>query len=103
MNPCIGWHGECDMYGDMHGCKLPDGHHGRHVCACATLAPPLRQRQRAPVAACGTDSGYYRHRRNGETACEPCRMAHTVASANWQARNRGAVNWSRAQSREEAA
>lgn len=95
MSACIGWHGPCDLYGDMHGCRFPDGHHGRHVCLCAHQAPVLRQRPR--VAQCGTDSGYYRHRRNDEDACGPCLEAHTKASAGWQRRNRGAVNWSRSQ------
>ena len=31
-------------------------------------------------AACGTDSGYYRHRRQGEPACEPCRQAHNATN-----------------------
>lgn len=31
-------------------------------------------------AKCGTDSGYYRHRRKfNEAACEPCKLAHRVA------------------------
>jgi hypothetical protein len=104
VTACVGWPGECAMYGDMHGCRLPDGHTGRHICHCATIAPPLRpERTRALKATCGTDAGYYRHRRTlGEAACEACREAHSIASAGWQARNRGAVNWGRAQSRDAA-
>lgn len=31
-------------------------------------------------ALCGTDSGYYKHRRkHKETACEACKLAHRVA------------------------
>lgn len=30
-------------------------------------------------AECGTDSGYYRHNRNGEKACEPCLKARRDA------------------------
>lgn len=38
------------------------------------------KRNRAPVAECGTDSGYYRHRRTlGEDACDECKHAHTKA------------------------
>lgn len=33
-----------------------------------------------PVAVCGTNSGYHRHRHLGEPACEPCRAAHTEAA-----------------------
>lgn len=39
---------------------------------------------KAPRAACGTDSGYYRHRRRKPTpepACEPCKVAHSTAEA----------------------
>ena len=35
---------------------------------------PLLPRQLA--AECGTDAGYNRHRRNGETACNACKEAH---------------------------
>jgi hypothetical protein len=30
-------------------------------------------------AACGTDSGYFRHRRSGEAPCRDCTRAHRVA------------------------
>lgn len=105
MTPCIGWPADppCGVYDAMHGCALGDGHAGRHVCACAAHAPSLKAQRTPRVAHCGTDSGYYRHRRNGEAACESCLEAHTRASARWQAKNRGAVNWGRAQSREAAA
>ena len=34
-----------------------------------------------PVAKCGTDAGYYRHRRkNNETPCADCKAAHSVAT-----------------------
>ena len=29
-------------------------------------------------AACGTDSGYYRHRRTGTPICDPCKHAHNT-------------------------
>ncbi|QSM00103.1 helix-turn-helix DNA binding domain protein [Gordonia phage Cashline] len=28
-----------------------------------------------PTSACGTPSAYYRHRRNGDEACQPCKAA----------------------------
>lgn len=31
------------------------------------------------VAACGTDSGYFRHRRLAETPCDGCRAAHAAS------------------------
>lgn len=35
---------------------------------------------RRPRAECGTDGGYYRHRRTlKEPACEACKLAHRVA------------------------
>jgi WhiB family redox-sensing transcriptional regulator len=36
------------------------------------------------VAACGTDSGYYRHVRHGEAACDDCKAAHSDATATRQ-------------------
>lgn len=39
-----------------------------------------RGRVRATVATCGTDSGYYRHRRMNTPACDPCRAAHAAAT-----------------------
>lgn len=30
-------------------------------------------------AACGTPAGYYRHRREGDAACDACRRANTEA------------------------
>lgn len=35
-----------------------------------------------PVAECGTDSGYGRHRRLGEDACTACKNAHNEAKKN---------------------
>jgi hypothetical protein len=39
-----------------------------------------------PIARCGTDSGYYRHRNRKEPACAKCLRAHADATA---ARDRG--------------
>jgi WhiB family redox-sensing transcriptional regulator len=47
------------------------------------LAPKERRepkRARAAIAACGTDSGYFRHRRLGQTPCDACKAAHTAVS-----------------------
>ena len=42
---------------------------------------------RRRVAECGTDGGYYRHRRTlGEDACEACKLAHRVAESERRAR-----------------
>lgn len=38
------------------------------------------------VEPCGTDAAYARHRRNGETPCEPCRIAHNVRQADYRRR-----------------
>lgn len=43
--------------------------------------------ERRGWAACGTDGGYYRHRRTlKEPACTDCKAAHRVAEAARQAR-----------------
>ena len=50
------------------------------------------RRGRAPIAECGTDSGYYRHLRTlGEPACEDCRAAHNTASATRYRRKKAAA------------
>lgn len=42
-----------------------------------------------PVAVCGTDAGYYRHRRtNNEDACDACKAAHRDAEATRKKRRR---------------
>lgn len=49
-------------------------------------------------AVCGTSAGYKKHRRNGEDACEPCRIAHrdyqrvrktNIAAGTWTPRRIG--------------
>lgn len=80
---CIGWPAEpaCPVYGTFHGCKLPDGHtQRRHVCACGEASLRIAGvRLGEAVPACGTDTGYHRHRRFGETVCHSCRIAHAAA------------------------
>lgn len=36
-----------------------------------------------PVAQCGTDAAYYRHRSRGEDPCEACRVAHSEKQSAW--------------------
>jgi hypothetical protein len=38
--------------------------------------------------ACGSDAGYYRHRRQDETPCEDCWEAHSVAESARYSRRR---------------
>ena len=48
------------------------------------------------AAQCGTDSGYNRHRRDGEATCPPCKKAHADAHrTTTRARNRAYVKLSR--------
>lgn len=50
------------------------------VAAADAKARLRRTRGRAPIARCGTDSGYYHHRRIlNENACEDCKQAHSAA------------------------
>lgn len=46
------------------------------------LAAERTRAVRARVALCGTDSGYYRHRRERETPCDACKAAHAAAFAS---------------------
>lgn len=41
---------------------------------------PARVSNRASPtpAVCGTTSGYKKHRRNGEEACDPCKLGHAA-------------------------
>jgi WhiB family redox-sensing transcriptional regulator len=47
----------------------------------------------APKSICGTNTGYYRHRRKREKSCEPCLIAHRdyvkPIVAAWRERQRG--------------
>lgn len=42
------------------------------------LPEPKPQPRRPPIAACGTRSGYIRHRNTKETPCEECRAANAA-------------------------
>jgi len=49
-------------------------------------SPIARVVSRAPVATCGTDAGYQRHRADGEPACPDCCAAHAAVNASRRAR-----------------
>lgn len=53
---------------------------GRPVTTPETLGMPAQPKKRAE-AECGTRAGYFRHRRKGEPACEPCLEAHNAYTA----------------------
>jgi hypothetical protein len=37
---------------------------------------------------CGTDAGYQRHHKNGQTPCQPCIDAHGTKTREWAANYR---------------
>jgi len=49
--------------------------------------PKKKPKPRRP-AECGTDSGYRRHGRHGEDACQRCKDAHTKAQREWNERRK---------------
>lgn len=51
----------------------------RYVALCASCHR-LMDTAQAGKSRCGTDSGYYRHRRTGSSPCQPCKDAHTAAT-----------------------
>lgn len=57
------------------------------VKATRPKAKPRTPKPRPPVA-CGTDSGYFRHRRRHEPMCPDCLEAHRLASAAQRAEKR---------------
>ena len=42
-------------------------------------------------SGCGTDAGYFRHRKLKEEQCQPCKDAHAAATARcyWAAKRKG--------------
>ncbi len=53
---------------------------GRMEAEAKAQRDRLRRHRRASRVECGTDSGYYRHRRTlAEPACEDCLRAHRQA------------------------
>jgi WhiB family redox-sensing transcriptional regulator len=57
-------------------------HSGRCECGC------LMAMRRRNLAACGTTSGYDRHRKQKTAVCEPCRDANRAASKQASERKR---------------
>lgn len=62
----------------------------------AEIAAELRtqntpKRTRRNAAECGTESGHKRHRRAGETPCDACKAAHSLANCEREARRRRAA------------
>jgi hypothetical protein len=56
----------------------------RAKAAARRASVPIRRR---PLAVCGTDTGYYRHRRTlQEPACDACKLAHRVYEAERRTR-----------------
>lgn len=55
---------------------------------CGTWAGELIGKGGPKRAECGTDSGYFRHRRYGEPICGDCREAHSVAESRRYVRRR---------------
>ena len=51
----------------------------------AALAHRPMSTRGVPVAACGTPSGYKRHKRNGEEACEACKASSRAKQAAYRA------------------
>jgi hypothetical protein len=49
--------------------------------------PPARRGPNKGLPATGMDAGYHRHRRAGETPCDPCREAHNMATRLWAVAN----------------
>jgi hypothetical protein len=52
------------------------------------MSPAERRRRRWGNEACGTDAGYQRHQRAGETPCQPCIDAHGTKTREWAANYR---------------
>lgn len=56
------------------------GQRWRQLVLGRPVEKPVTKRRR-PVAKCGTESGYARHKRNKETACDECKAANTAGVA----------------------
>jgi len=54
------------------------------VMVVGGMTPGQRRRERFGSEACGTDRGWQRHRRDGQTACAACAAAHNEATREWQ-------------------
>ncbi|MHB1886910.1 MAG: hypothetical protein ACYCVV_18260 [Acidimicrobiales bacterium] len=59
------------------------------VVLVAEVPDRVPNETRRTVAECGTDGGYYHHKRiEGEDACPACRAAHTAAESARVAKHR---------------
>ncbi len=59
------------------------------VVLVAEIPERVPNETRRPVAECGTDSGYYRHKRiEKKDACPACKAAHTAAESARVAKHR---------------
>lgn len=75
----------CDACREAHNGKQRDRRRVR-AAAVGQEMQPVRQ----AIAACGTSSGYKRHRRNGEQSCEPCLIAKRADDKRQRAGQRAA-------------
>jgi hypothetical protein len=62
-------------------CGRAKSRNAKRCRECAGIAQALAAGKR--IAEHGTDSGYYRHQRHKEPACEPCLAAHREANRKY--------------------
>lgn len=84
--PCLKWALEHDEAGVWGGTTDRDRDRLRRGLppverTPVRTAPSGPEAPRRGLAPCGTPAAYMRHRRNGEDACEPCREANRLKSA----------------------
>lgn len=65
-----------NSYRNTRGAAVPDGTWGGLLWRAGHVVAHPNE-----AAACGTDSGYYRHRRQRQQPCERCKSAHAAAHA----------------------
>jgi hypothetical protein len=58
------------------------------VMVVGGMTPGQRRKYRHGGDACGTAAGYWRHHRNGEEACRPCRQAVNESRRDYRARRK---------------
>ena len=65
------------------------------VMVVGGMTPGERRRAKYGSDACGTDRGWQRHRRDGQTACAACLAAHNeytrLHKQAWRAKRKGAA------------
>ena len=62
--------------------KMPDD--PWPVMVVGGMTPGERRRAKFGSEACGTDRGWHRHWRDGQTACVACAAAHREATREWK-------------------